>query len=137
MENNNQFKFTYSAPTEEERREIESIRRRYTADAPTEDRSAELKRLDAHVKNTSNAIAIAVGVIGTLVMGLGMALVMEFEALALGIVLGVFGIGILSLAYPAYITVLRYEKKKYGARIIELSDQLLAGSENSENNAKM
>lgn len=127
MDNNNRFKFTYSAPTEEERREIESIRRQYESKPETQNKTAELRRLDAHVKNSATAASLALGVAGALVMGFGMALVMELDNFILGIILGVVGIAMMAPAYFVYRTVLEYKKKKYGARILALSEELLSG----------
>ena len=47
---NNQFNFKYTAPTEEERKEIDSIRRQYAPQEKTETKLEKLRRLDGLVK---------------------------------------------------------------------------------------
>ena len=49
----NQFNYRYTAPTEEERKEIDSIRRQYAPQEQTETKIERLRRLDALVKNTA------------------------------------------------------------------------------------
>ena len=46
----NQFNYTYSAPTEEERKEIDSIRRKYAPQEQTETKLQRLRRLDKLVR---------------------------------------------------------------------------------------
>ena len=69
MENNNEnkgFQYTYSA---KEQAELKRIRDKYTAPTETEDKMARLRRLDASVTNTAQAVALVFGVIGTLILG--------------------------------------------------------------------
>ena len=85
MENNNKnngFQYTYSA---KEQTELKRIRDKYTAPTEVEDKMARLRRLDASVTNTAQAVALVFGVIGTLILGFGMSLVMTELAESLGI----------------------------------------------------
>ena len=86
MDNNNQgksgFTYTYSA---KEQAELKRIRDKYTAPTEVEDKMARLRRLDASVTNTAQAVALVFGVIGTLILGFGMSLVMTELAESLGI----------------------------------------------------
>jgi hypothetical protein len=50
---NNQFNFKYTALSQEERREINSIRRQYSSQEQTESKIERLRRLDALVKSTA------------------------------------------------------------------------------------
>ena len=118
------FNYTYSAPTETERKEIENIKKRY--ETPTgESKFERIRRLDAKVKNGANIAAIAVGIIGCLIFGAGMALAIEFEKLVIGIIVSAVGIAPIVAAYPLYNFVLHKNKKKYGAEILKLSQELL------------
>ena len=123
---NNTFEYSYSAPTEEEKREIASIRRQYEAvlDSP-QSKFVRLKALDAKVKNTATCVSLILGVVGILVFGLGLTLVLEWEQLVWGIVVMLVGSVPTALAYPVYGLLLRKGKKKYGGEILRLSKELL------------
>lgn len=121
------FTMTYSA---ERRDEVEAIRRKYV---PQEtDAMERLRALDARVGKKATAVSIAVGVIGTLVMGTGMSMAMtelgerllgEAGFLA-GVACGVVGMVILACAYPLYNRTLRAERKKAAPEILRLTDEL-------------
>lgn len=126
MENKNGFEYTYSAPTEEQKREIERIRQQYSCEmGSSDDKMVLLRRLDKRVNNTATAIAIILGVIGTLIFGLGMSMVLEFEMVLWGCIIGVIGIVPVALAYPVYAFLLARGKKKYGAKILALTEEIL------------
>lgn len=125
QENNNKFSYTYSAPTEAERREIESIRRQYKSEPDSESKVDRIRRLHSGVIGKATAVALALGVVGLLIFGGGMALVLEFGKLALGIILAAIGLVPISAAFPVYNKILADGKKKYGDEILRLSDELL------------
>ncbi len=125
QENNNKFSYTYSAPTEAERREIESIRRQYKSEPDSESKVERLRRLHSRVTGRATAVSLALGVVGLLVFGGGMAMVLEFGKLVLGIILAVIGLVPISIAFPVYNKILADGKKKYGEEILCLSDELL------------
>lgn len=126
------FHYTYSA---EQQEEIQSIRNKYIPKPTEENKMEQLRRLDASVTQKATTVSIAVGLIGTLVMGLGMSLVMSelaelfgaYRKLALpiGIVLGVIGIGLVCCAYPLYNRTIKKEREKIAADIIRLTDELM------------
>lgn len=122
---NNKFSFTYSAPTEAERREIESIRRQYRPDEKAENKVERLRALHSKVAGRATAASLAVGVIGLLIFGLGMALALEFNQLVVGIAVSVIGAAPMAVAFPLYNAVINRGKQQYGDEIIRLSDELL------------
>ena len=87
----NQFHFKYTAPTEEERKEIDSIRRQYAPQEQTETKMQRLRRLDALVKNTAVVWSLCLGVIGCLIFGLGLTMILEWNVLLWGIALMLVG----------------------------------------------
>ena len=132
MENNNEkngFQYTYSA---KEQAELKRIREKYTPPAETEDKMERLRRLDASVTNTAQAVSLAFGIIGALILGIGMSLCMtEFGdilgsySMVVGIIVGVLG-GILAcLAYPIYNVIVKTKRKKLAPEIIRLTDELM------------
>lgn len=120
------FEYTYSTPTEKEKKQIESIRRQYAGEDKNEQSPFErLKMLDRKVKNTANCVALIFGVIGCLVFGLGMAMVLEWQIWVWGILIMVLGSILMLIAYPAYNIATKHGKNKYGKEILELSEHLL------------
>lgn len=123
---NEKFNYTYSAPTEKQKREIEQIRRQYLEkENKNDDKFIRLKRLNSIVKNGATIVALILGVIGVLIFGTGMSLVLEFEKLVLGIVVACIGVIPIAIAAPVYNVVFKHNKKKYGEEILRLSEQLL------------
>ena len=135
MENNNEkksgFTYTYSA---KEQAELKRIREKYTAPSETEDKMVRLRRLDASVTSIAQAVALAFGVIGALLLGFGMSLCMTNlgEMLRLGgfsmpfgIILGVLGGVLASLAYPIYNATVKARRKKLAPEILRLTDELM------------
>ena len=126
---NNQFNFKYTAPTEEERKEIDSIRRQYVPQEHVESKIERLRRLDSLVKNTAIIWSLVLGVVGTLVLGLGLTMILEWSIWLWGIVLMVIGSVPMAIAYPVYKLALNKGKAKYGDEILRLSEELLNESE--------
>ena len=136
MDNNNQenngFTYTYSA---KDQAELKRIRDRYTVPTVAEDKMTRLRRLDASVTNTAQAVALVFGVIGTLILGFGMSLVMTElaeslgisgdAAMVIGIIVGVAGGVLASLAYPIYNAIVKAKRKKLAPEIIRLTDELM------------
>ena len=132
MENKETFNYTYSAKEQEE---IKAIRKKYAAPEETEDKMAQLRRLDAAVTQKATVVSLVFGVIGALVLGLGMSLAMTdlgeilgaFRGMAmlLGIVIGIVGIVLVSLAYPLYNRIVKKEREKIAPEIIRLTDELM------------
>ena len=120
------FKFEYNAPTEKERKEIESIRNQYLPKDEKNQKFEELKKLDHKVKNIPIIFAISLGVIGTLIFGLGLTFFLEWiELFAFGIPCAIVGLILVILAYPLYVKISIKLKNKYRDEIINLSNALL------------
>lgn len=125
MKNKNDFEFSYSAPTSEERKEIESIKRSYLKPSEKESKISYLRKLDNKVKEFPPLIALIVGIIGILIFGTGLTMVLLWNLLAWGIVVCIIGAIPVALAYPAYIFFSKKMREKYSDEIIKLSDELL------------
>ena len=127
MENKAEFSFTYSA---EQRKEVEAIRKKYL---PQEaDKMEQLRKLHAIPTQKAQAAALAVGIIGALIMGTGMSVCLtEIGAalgslgMALGILVGVAGMVLVALAYPLYNRVLKKQREKIAPEILRLTEELL------------
>ena len=121
----NQFNFKYTAPSQEERKEIDSIRRQYAPQEQTETKLERLRRLDSLVKNTAIIWSLVLGVFGCLIFGIGLTMVLEWSILLWGIVLMVIGSVPMAIAFPVYNKLLKKGKAKYGDEILRLSEELL------------
>lgn len=121
----NQFNFKYTAPTEEERREIDNIRRQYISKEKTETKIERLRRLDALVKKTAVIWSLVLGVLGCLIFGLGLTMVLEWNIYFWGIALMIIGSAPMAVAYPVYKVLLQKYKNRYGEEIVRLSEELL------------
>lgn len=123
----NKFKYSYTAPSKDERREIEEIKRRYGEENREKGKMTRLRELDKKVKNPPTVVGLTLGIVGTLVFGLGLTFVLEWGNLPLGILLMLSGCLPIAVAYPAYNVTLSRGKKKYGDEILRLSEELLGG----------
>ncbi len=127
MENRDTFKMTYSA---KEQDEIEVIRQKYMS--KSEDKLERLRTLDENVGKKATMVSLIIGIVGTLIMGVGMSLTMTdignmlgSYAFPLGIALGVVGIVVLALAYPIYNRTLKAEREKVAPEILRLTEELM------------
>ncbi len=122
MEDKETFNYTYSAKQQEE---IKNIRKKYIPQE--EDKMELLRRLDNGVTQKATAESLALGIIGTLLLGLGMSLAMVWTGkwFIPGIIIGVVGIAVISFAYPLYKRVAQKEREKIAPEIIRLTDELI------------
>jgi len=127
MDNNHSFEYNYSAA---QKQEVEAIRKKYLP--KEEDKMEQLRRLHHSATREAQAASIALGIIGTLIFGLGLSLCLTElsgflggTAMFVGIPVGLGGLVMLALAYPVYNTVLRRERKKIAPEILRLTEELL------------
>ena len=124
------FCYTYSAVEQEE---IKKIRDKYVN--KEENKIERLRRLDARVTARAQTVALIIGVVGVLILGLGMSLIMselgeiigvhKWAVMPVGVIVGVTGVILVSLAYPVYIATIQRERKRIAPEIIRLSDELM------------
>lgn len=124
MENNQNktFQYTYSA---KEQAKIKEIRNKYTP--KEENKMEQLQRLDASATQKATVYAIIVGVIGSLILGTGMSCCMVFGNgwFIPGIVIGLIGMAVVSVAYPLYNRVLKKERERIAPEVLRLTDELM------------
>lgn len=123
MENEEKaFHYTYSA---KERGEVESIRKKYL---PREDDKMEqLRRLDESVTKKGSILSLIVGMTGTLILGIGMSCCLVWGGVWFlpGIIVGLFGLAGVALAYPVYQRVTQKERERIAPEILRLTDELM------------
>ena len=87
----------------------------------------ELKKLNDKVQVPPRALAYVLGIIGSLVMGVGMCIclgVLAKNLFAVGVVVGVVGIAMMIANVFIYRAFLGARKKKYGAQVLALANEL-------------
>ena len=124
---NHSFEYTYSAQRQQE---VEKIRKAYLP--KEEDKMEQLRRLHSIPTQKAQSAAIAVGVIGALILGSGMSLCMTELgaalgnlAMVMGVIIGLAGIILVALAYPIYNRTLKKERERIAPEILRMTDELL------------
>lgn len=116
------FRYTYSA---KEQMEIKNIRQKYM---PREmDKMEQLRKLDQSATQKGMTVSLVVGIIGALVLGIGMCCTMVWADVWFipGIVVGIIGIVMVSLAYPLNNHITQKERERIAPEIIRLTDELM------------
>lgn len=124
-EKNEIFTYTYSAKEQEE---IKNIREKYAPPIKQETKMEQLRRLDQSSTKSATFVSLAVGIVSTLIMGVGMCCTMisGWEQYFIpGIILGVIGIGGIIAAYPLYNYMVKQKRKKLAPDIMRLTDELM------------
>ena len=119
------FEYTYSALTEQEREKVISIQNQYKTKANQKSKLEVLHQLDKKVKVIPNVISIFLGIVGTLIFGLGLTLVLHWGIYVWGIILGFVGCLPIGLAPLSHNKIYNKLKLKYGDEILKLSGELL------------
>lgn len=119
---NNSFRYTYSAP---EQQEVKKIREKYI---PKEESKLELlRRLDESATKKGRALSLVMGTVSSLVLGVGMCCCMVWGGWLFvpGIVIGLLGIAGVSVTYPMYNKVTRRERQKIAPEILRLTEEFM------------
>lgn len=120
MEKEN-FEYTYSA---KQQQEIDNIRKKYLP--KEEDKMETLRKLDRGTEKPGIIAGLAIGIVGALLFGTGMCCTMVWSEsfFVLGIVVGIIGMAVMSVAYPLYKTITRNRREKVADRILTLSEEI-------------
>lgn len=119
MDNNEKFEYTYSA---KQQAELENIRKKYLPEEET--KMDRLRRLDKSVTRPGTIFSIIIGIAGTLIMGFGMCMCLEWQQFVLGIIFGILGIAILAAAYPVFNKITQKQKEKIAPEILRLTEEI-------------
>ena len=119
------FTYTYSAKEQEE---IKKIRDKYAPSTREETSMEKLRRLDKSATKGATVVSMIVGILSTLILGVGMCCTMlpGWEQYFIpGIVIGVAGILGVIAAYPIYTHMVKRKRAKLAPEIMRLSDELM------------
>ena len=123
-EKNATFNYTYSA---EQQAEIKRIREKYTPPTQEEDKMEKLRWLDQSVTKPGSVVALIVGIISALVLGVGLCCTMVWADTMFipGIFIGIIGLAGAASVYPLYIHITKRRREKLAPEIMRLSDELM------------
>lgn len=119
------FNYKYSAPTQDERKTVISIRNQYLPKDSHTEKIEKIKKLDNKVKSIPMIIGLTSGVVGLLVFGFGLTLILEWEQYLIGIVVMIIGSIFMIIANPLFIFSHKKLKNKYSEEILQLSIEIL------------
>jgi hypothetical protein len=120
-EKNETFAYTYSAKQQEE---VQKIREKYIPQE--ENKMEQLRRLDASSTRPGTIVALAMGIAGALILGVGMCctLIWEDRYFVPGIIIGVAGLVMMGLAHPMYHHITKKQREKLAPEILRLTEEL-------------
>lgn len=117
------FSYTYSARQQEE---ILAIRQKYLP--PVEDKMEQLRKLDRQTNLPGIIAAIVVGLIGTVLFGVGLCCV-TIESWEIyfvpGIFIGLVGLLLMIAAVPLNSIFTKYMRKRMAEKVLAITDELL------------
>ena len=93
----------------------------------------QLKKLDERAKLPAFITALSLGIIGTLIFGIGMCFGLgQFGTGAvfviIGVLIGLVGITVCIINYPLYKKILKKGRDKYAFEILELAKEITGES---------
>jgi hypothetical protein len=118
---NETFQYTYSA---KQQAEIQKIREKYVT--KEENKLEQLRRLDESATKPGTIAALVVGILSTLLLGVGMCCTMVWadKWFIPGIGIGVIGLCGLGAAYPLYQAMTKKRREKIAPEILRLTEEL-------------
>lgn len=120
------FQYSYSVS---QQAEIKKIREKYEPEkkTPKEDKMEQLRHLDESTTKPGMIVSIIVGIVGTLLLGVGMSCTMVWAGkwFVPGIIIGVVGLIGLSMALPVYNYITKKQREKLAPEILKLTDELM------------
>jgi hypothetical protein len=118
---NETFQYTYSA---KQQAEIQKIREKYVT--KEENKLEQLRRLDESATKPGTIAALVVGILSTLLLGVGMCCTMVWAGkwFIPGIGIGVIGLCGLGAAYPLYQAMTKKRREKIAPEILRLTEEL-------------
>ncbi|MGM9665663.1 MAG: hypothetical protein ACI3XX_03890 [Eubacteriales bacterium] len=119
------FEYSYTAPTERERKEVESLKKKYAPRIERTDKMSELRELDKKVQSPPRIWALILGIVGTLIFGTGLTMILEWDVFVWGAVIAAVGLVPVALAYPVYKWKLQKLSDQYREQILALSEEIL------------
>ncbi len=119
------YEYTYSA---KEDKELQKIKDKYRVQTTKETKMQQLESLDKSVNKNATIVAMSMGILGTLVFGLGLTCVTTFsEYFVIGIIVGVIGMIIMGVTYPIYRKMVKNKRDLIAPQILKLIEEFEKG----------
>lgn len=120
MNKDEKFVYNYSA---KQQKEVKEIRDKYLP--KQEDKLDEMRKLDKTVTQKATMVAIAIGIISTLILGVGMCCTMVWQDTMFlpGVVIGIIGLIGIGVTMPIFHHSLKSQRRKIADEIIRLSKE--------------
>lgn len=115
MANENRAAYRYTA---DEQREMDRLRQRYSADVEANNLS-DMRDTDRQVTLRATIRAVAFGTAGALVFGAGLSMVLAWNGMVPGIVIGCCGIAVMASIPAVYERLLRRERRRAAEQMTE------------------
>ena len=112
--------------TEAELNIIKSINNKYKEEEKSSNKLNRLIALDKSVTKAGMVWALTLGIIGILIFGLGMCLCLLWTKYVLGILVGIVGVVLMSLAIPVRIKAMLKKRNEVSKEILDLSSEMLS-----------
>lgn len=122
------FSYSYSGKQQEEVRQIrEKYIKRDTSSIKSNAKMEELRMLDKKVELTATIVAVCIGILGLLILGIGLSMVLTGgnAFMVPGTIVGMAGFLVLGCAYPVHKKTLKTLREKYAPEIMQLSEELM------------
>lgn len=119
------FNYTYSASEQDE---IKRIREKYMPPEPHENKMDELRRLDKSTTKTAGIVSLTMGVLSSLLLGIGMCFTMLpgwSDNMFIPGIIGLVGVCGMIGAYPVYVRMVKKKREKLAPEIMKLTDELM------------
>ncbi len=123
------FKILYSAPTPEERRWIEKIKREYEPMNSSTIVVNKIRALDLKIRIVPKVFYIGAIGLAMIVFGIGLTCLLEWNSILPGAIISILGIGLLFSAFPILKSLLAYYKEKWTKQILKLAKSLYKKNE--------
>ena len=86
----------------------------------------QLRKLDAGATKLGTIISLVVGILSSLVFGVGMCCILVWEDTMFvpGIIIGIIGLAGVIAAYPLYMRITKKQREKLAPEILRLINEL-------------
>lgn len=119
------FSYSYSPARSSE---ADRIAAKYiSAESKADSDLDRLRRLDRQAELPGTFAGITVGILGVLMIGLGLSLVLSFDYIVAGVIVGVIGIAAAGIATPVSKAVTKRSRNRYRDEILALSEKIKNG----------
>lgn len=108
--------------------EAKNIRAKYERkEEGTETKIETLRKLDNSAETSGKIAALTLGVVSTLVFGLGMCCTMLWadRLFVPGVIIGILGLAGIAVVYPLYSCITKKQRARIADKVMQLADEII------------